>query len=289
VAEGGGLLNRYTGLKPVSWVRIPSPPPTPILSRFSAICALFRRVADTLPGASLPPDYHRKPADLRARRRAAASRTAREVHRLKLLDARRRGAAARGAQRVPCIARASSPRLELLPKLPISSPLLSWKRRIRWRMSKRCFSCSSHVLIFGRSAPGCRSRSRKSASITEKLACNRQDGSFIHARSAVSTLACPAAAVPALWNSPASKMAHRRHSGLENSPSSRKVCSSRSSASWDKLRPLRSAASCSCPLSAAEAPMLSVAFSPSRPLVVGLPRRFGFAMSRLCPVVSLFP
>ena len=29
-----GLLNRYTGLKPVSWVRIPSPPPSPILSGF---------------------------------------------------------------------------------------------------------------------------------------------------------------------------------------------------------------------------------------------------------------
>ena len=27
VAEGGGLLNRCTGLKPVPWVRIPSPPP----------------------------------------------------------------------------------------------------------------------------------------------------------------------------------------------------------------------------------------------------------------------
>lgn len=27
MAEGGGLLNRYT-VNPVSWVRIPSPPPT---------------------------------------------------------------------------------------------------------------------------------------------------------------------------------------------------------------------------------------------------------------------
>ena len=30
VAEGGGLLNRYTA-NPVSWVRIPSPPPTSLL------------------------------------------------------------------------------------------------------------------------------------------------------------------------------------------------------------------------------------------------------------------
>src|SRR5712691_6513620 len=31
VAEGGGLLNRYT-VNPVSWVRIPSPPPFPHFS-----------------------------------------------------------------------------------------------------------------------------------------------------------------------------------------------------------------------------------------------------------------
>src|SRR6266571_2934116 len=31
VAEGGGLLNRYT-VNPVSWVRIPSPPPLPHFS-----------------------------------------------------------------------------------------------------------------------------------------------------------------------------------------------------------------------------------------------------------------
>ena len=30
------LLNRYTGLKLVSWVRIPSPPPVPILLGFLA-------------------------------------------------------------------------------------------------------------------------------------------------------------------------------------------------------------------------------------------------------------
>ena len=35
VAEGGGLLNRYTGYS-VSWVRIPSPPPC----RFSASAIL---------------------------------------------------------------------------------------------------------------------------------------------------------------------------------------------------------------------------------------------------------
>src|SRR6266566_2679409 len=33
VAEGGGLLNRYT-VNPVSWVRIPSPPPPFCFYRF---------------------------------------------------------------------------------------------------------------------------------------------------------------------------------------------------------------------------------------------------------------
>src|SRR5947209_4591084 len=47
VAEGGGLLNRYTA-KPVSWVRIPSPPPpSPFCSRryniiFRSPAAIFR-------------------------------------------------------------------------------------------------------------------------------------------------------------------------------------------------------------------------------------------------------
>ena len=53
MAEGGGLLNRYT-VNPVSWVRIPSPPPpkyliaqvflvsTPRDSKLPAICGARR-------------------------------------------------------------------------------------------------------------------------------------------------------------------------------------------------------------------------------------------------------
>src|SRR6266852_1061981 len=39
VAEGGGLLNRYT-VNPVSWVRIPSPPPP----RHSRPFAIIRKI-----------------------------------------------------------------------------------------------------------------------------------------------------------------------------------------------------------------------------------------------------
>src|SRR5712691_121510 len=41
VAEGGGLLNRYT-VNPVSWVRIPSPPPP----RHSHLFVVIRKVKD---------------------------------------------------------------------------------------------------------------------------------------------------------------------------------------------------------------------------------------------------
>jgi YjbR len=48
VAEGGGLLNRYRGLKPLSRVRIPPSPPELFPSMTAA---QFRRLALSLPQA----------------------------------------------------------------------------------------------------------------------------------------------------------------------------------------------------------------------------------------------
>src|ERR1017187_5703466 len=46
VVEGGGLLNRYTGLKPVSRVRIPLPPPVFMRRSISAGSTLHPQLHD---------------------------------------------------------------------------------------------------------------------------------------------------------------------------------------------------------------------------------------------------
>src|SRR6202035_5532628 len=54
VAEGGGLLNRYT-VNPVSWVRIPSPPPPLRLCSFAAD-RKHKRIHASGERAALAPD-----------------------------------------------------------------------------------------------------------------------------------------------------------------------------------------------------------------------------------------
>src|SRR3954447_14627628 len=52
VAEGGGLLNRYT-VNPVSWVRIPSPPPPLLDGLCCAVPKLRQGCAPRCPDAVL--------------------------------------------------------------------------------------------------------------------------------------------------------------------------------------------------------------------------------------------